>query len=223
VSIPIIHSAQLTSLDDLKPHPRNYRAHPDDQRRHLVQSIDEHGFYRNVVVATDGTILAGHGVVAAAAEAGLEAIPVVRLELEPDDPRALKLLAADNELPRFAVTDDRALANLLREIGETDVAGLLGTGYDDAMLASLVFTTRPESEIPQRDDAAQWVGMPGYEQGERPPQLIINFEDEAERSRVLELLGIDAVHNRQRRVWAVWWPPRDRDDVLSLRFTEATS
>ena len=50
------------SPDQLKPHPRNYRDHPQDQIDHLIQSIRENGFYRNVVVANDNTILAGHGV-----------------------------------------------------------------------------------------------------------------------------------------------------------------
>jgi ParB-like chromosome segregation protein Spo0J len=54
-------ATEQASLTDLKPHPRNYRTHSDDQLKHLIQSIKEHGFYRNVVVIKDGTILAGHG------------------------------------------------------------------------------------------------------------------------------------------------------------------
>lgn len=218
-----IHSVELVPVAQLRAHVRNYRDHPDDQVRHLVQSIREHGMYRNVVVARDGTLLAGHGVVAAAIKLELEAVPVVRLDVDPDDPQAIKILTGDNELARIAGIDDRLLSDLLREIREHDDDGLLGTGYDDAMLANLVFVTRPESEIADRDDASQWVGMPEYEQGSRAPQLIVNFDDEDDRDVVLAKLGITAVHNRQRRVWSVWYPPRDRDDVLSLRFTNGSS
>ena len=84
--------SETVPLDSLQDHPRNYREHPDDQLEHLIASIKEQGFYKNVAVARDGTILAGHGVVKAARKMGLEEIPVVRLDLEPDDPKALKLL-----------------------------------------------------------------------------------------------------------------------------------
>ena len=64
--------AVMTSVEDLTPHPQNYRDHPQDQIAHIVRSIEEHGFYRNVVVAKDNTILAGHGVVQAAQQLGMK-------------------------------------------------------------------------------------------------------------------------------------------------------
>ena len=65
------HEAEMTPVSDLKPHPRNYKDHPDDQLEHIIESIKSTGFYRNIVIAQDGTILAGHGVVAAAKKMGL--------------------------------------------------------------------------------------------------------------------------------------------------------
>ncbi len=123
------------SLDTLKSHPRNYRAHPDDEIEHLMESIRSNGVYRNVVIAQDGTILAGHGVVTAARRLGLETLPVYRTSYGPDDLRAIKLLVSDNEISHLAMSDDRALTELLRELKEADI-DLLGTGYDDMMLAS---------------------------------------------------------------------------------------
>jgi hypothetical protein len=73
--------AKLVAVDDLKPHPRNYRIHPEDQLQHIIRSIQEH-FYRNVVAAREGTILAGHGVVIAARKLGLSKVPVVRLAID---------------------------------------------------------------------------------------------------------------------------------------------
>jgi ParB-like chromosome segregation protein Spo0J len=218
--IPVLREREVVPLASLRPHPDNYRRHPADQLDHLRQSLREHGVYRNVVVAQDGTILAGHGVVEAAVEEGLTEIPVVRLPVDPDDVKARKLLAADNELSHLSVSDDRALAELLRSINEDDLDGLLGTGYDEAMLANLVYVTRPETEVGDRNDAAAWVGLPEYEQLGRAPQLIINFDDETERDVVLAKLGITAIHSRQRRVWSVWFPPREREDRLSVAFEE---
>lgn len=125
---PTIHTPTLTPLDQLRPHPRNYRHHPDDEIAHLRASLRDHGVYHNVVAAQDGTLLAGHGVVAAALAERLTDILVVHLPIDPDDPRALKVLAADNLVSRLARDDPRAIADLLADIQELD--DLLGTGYD---------------------------------------------------------------------------------------------
>ena len=74
-------SVRQVAISGLRPHPRNYREHPEDQLEHIKASIVENGFYRNVVAARDGTILAGHGVVLAATAMGLRKVPVIRLDL----------------------------------------------------------------------------------------------------------------------------------------------
>ena len=154
---------KYVSVSELKPHPKNYRAHPDDQLEHIIQSIKDNGHYRNVVVAQDNIILAGHGVVKASSKMGLESIPVVQLDVPHDDPKAIKVLTGDNEIAHLGLVDDRLLTELLKEVKDYDMNGLLGTGYDDAMLASLVMVTRPKSEIEDFDAAAEWVGMPEHQ------------------------------------------------------------
>jgi ParB-like chromosome segregation protein Spo0J len=114
------------ALDQLKPHPRNYQEHPDDEIEHIMESIKTHGFYRNIVIAQDGTILAGHGVVIAARRLGYTSIPAIRTNYLYDDTDALKLLIGDNEIRHLAEVDDRALTVLLKELREID--DLLGTG-----------------------------------------------------------------------------------------------
>lgn len=130
-------NVEEVKIEDLKPHPRNYREHGDEQLTHIAKSIEENGFYRNVVVALDNTILAGHGVVAAAKSRGEKVVPVVRMNLKPDDVRALKILAGDNEVGRLAGVDDRALASILDELKAFDVKLLLGTGFTEESLAVL--------------------------------------------------------------------------------------
>jgi hypothetical protein len=127
----------FAAIADLKPHPQNYRTHTDDQLAHLVQSIREHGLYRNVVVARDGTILAGHGVVLAAQQLQLTEVPIVRLDVAADDPRALQLLVGDNQIGGLARIDDAQLLDLLTTVTDSDLTTLLGTGYDAASLAAL--------------------------------------------------------------------------------------
>jgi ParB-like chromosome segregation protein Spo0J len=146
---------ELVPLGKLRPHPRNYRAHPEDQIEHLAESIRANGLYRNIVAAKDGTILAGHGVVLAATALGMASVPVVRLPIDPDSPQALKVLTGDNEIEHLAEQDDRLLTELLKEISQVDTAGLLGTGYDAAMLANLEFVKRTGIEIDKRE-AVVW-------------------------------------------------------------------
>jgi hypothetical protein len=212
------------ALDQLKPHPRNYRSHPEDEIEHLVESIHANGIYRNIVIASEGTILAGRGVAIAARRAGYSTAPVYRAPFGPDDPRALKLLIADNEISHLAENDDRLLTELLRELKESEV-GLLGTGYDDMMLANLVFVTRPASEIADLDAAAQWVGMPEYDLEDKQARLsiIVNFASEEDRQAFCQRLGLDvdtiSVIGTSK---SIWWPKRAKKDVHTIRFTDRT-
>ncbi len=221
---PAIHTPARVRIADLKPHPRNYRSHPADQIEQIQQSIREHGFYRNIVTARDGTILAGHGVVLAAEQMGLTEVPVIRLSIGPDHPKALKLLAADNELGLRAEIDDRALSEILFEIKEQDVDGLLGTGYDDQMLANLLFISRPANEIADMDEAAQWVGMPAFESygGTKSEfMVIIRCETQEAREELFERLGLvdgAVVKKMQNGPWSGRYPPREEDDVRSAQF-----
>lgn len=217
----IVHDVEVVPLDRLRPHPRNYKRHPDDQLGHIAASLREHGFYRNIVAARDWTILAGHGVYQAAQIAGITDGPVIRLDVEPDSPAAIRVLTSDNELPRFAETDDRALTELLRQLREQADDGLVGTGYDDTMLASLVMVTRPASEIADLNDAALWVGMPEFDSGTaKHPQLILHFDDESARDEVVRTLGIGTFGRKEGLTWSAWWPPREKDDVRALMFVE---
>ena len=212
---------EVVRLRDLRPHPRNYKYHPDDQLEHLGESLLEFGMYRNVVVASDGTILAGHGVVQAAIRSGLESGPVRRMPFGPDDPRALKLIALDNEVSHLAENDDRVLSELLREIRDTSPAGLFGTGYDESMLAALVMVTRPASEISGVDAAAEWAGggMPEYDKGRDQHKLIVTFADEAGRGEFLELIGAKNIRMSLGQTWSIAWPLKERrDDWSSIKF-----
>jgi hypothetical protein len=208
---------ELLPVASLKDHPRNYRTHPPDQLAHIEESLRLHGLYRNIVVARDDTILAGHGVVQAIRAMGWVQVPVFRRDLDPMDPIALKLLAGDNQIGQLAEIQDRQLTEMLREIRDSE-AGLLGTGYDELMLANLLFVTRPESEIATRDEAAHWVGMPEYEEGARPLQVLLSFATAEDRAALLALAGITDYRHRESRVWTAWYPNRTQDDTASLRF-----
>lgn len=221
MDVPIVHPVEMVPLASLTPHPRNYRGHPPEQLVHLVQSFRDNGQYKNIVTARDLTILGGHGVAIAAEQAGLTDVSVVRLPIDADSPAALKIVAGDNETPLLADDDDRALSQMLKDILDSDVtAGLLGTGYDEQMLANLLFVTRPASEIATRDEAAQWVGLPGYDNIDPAHKLVISFESEAERDQFVADKDLTVSYKKPgSRTWSTWWPPKERDDQGSVAFT----
>lgn len=206
--------AEMVRIQDLKPHPRNYQTHPEFQLTHIINSIKLHGFYRNIVIAKDNTILAGHGVVQAASKMGLETVPVVRMDLEPDDSRALKLLTGDNEINNLAVVNDRMLTELLKEIAIEDSAGLVGSGFDENQLATLAMITRPAHEIRDKDEAAEWLGMPDLEIEKPSIKVIVHFDNETDREEFARLIGYKFTENTK----SIWFPQRQRDDVTSVEF-----
>lgn len=200
-------------IADLKPHPRNYRTHPEDQIEHLIASLEENGVYRNIVISRDNTILAGHGVVKAAERLGREEIEAHRLDLDSDEPGALKVLAGDNEVDHLGVVDDRALTEILKEINDID--SLLGTGYDEQMLSNLVMVTRPASEIRDHNEAAHWVGLPDYEPEVEPLKVVVSFDSEEDKDNFARKLGVKLSDSKTS---SIRWPPRENDDLMSLRF-----
>lgn len=209
---PII-PRETVPISDLKPHPRNYRIHPEEQVKHLASSIRQHGFYKNIVVARDLTILAGHGAVLAATEAGMTHIPVARLDLDPDSTTALKIVTGDNELGRFAEIDDRILTEILKEVSEDDPLGLLGTGYDEMILANLLFVTRNAAEIAGFDEAAEWSGLPDYDPEPDKFRLLLSFASARDRHDFIEKFdlwgALTSAGDPKRGVFSGSWPISD--------------
>lgn len=213
--------AETVLVADLKPHPKNYQDHPEDQLAHLCRSLEEFGQYRNVVITACNTILAGHGVTAAAKRLGWTELRAVRVPLSPDDPRAIKLVIADNEVRHLAVRDDRLLADLLRQLKDDDpTAGLLGTGYDEMMLANLAFVTRPAAELADMNAAAHWAGLPGYDLGsDNTYKLVIHFLNEADRDRFIQKIELQMEpHAKKGTTVSTRWPWTERRDASSLHF-----
>lgn len=189
-------------LKDLQPHPKNYKGHPEDQLEHIIESIKRNGLYRNIVIAKDGTILAGHGVTLACRKIGLEKVPVIRLDIDPDSIAALKILAGDNEISNLGEVNDRALTNILKEIGETDIAGLVGTGFDKQTLAALVMVTRPASEIADKSAAAEWAGDSDYQPKPEVFRLTISFTNKTECEAFLEKSKTIKVNHQSSKHWS---------------------
>lgn len=214
--------SEIVSIDLLKEHPKNYRKHGPDQLAHIVASIKENGFYKNIVVARDNTILAGHGAVAAAKQMGLKEIPVARLDLSPNDKRAMKIMTGDNEISKLSEVDDRLLSEILKDIADVNFDDLLGTGFDDKQLTNLVFVTRPQSEVKDTDAAREWLGLPSYDEEDLSKKkrviLEINFKTKEDRDLFVQQTKIRVGIKGSESKWATTWPFVERNDTKNIKF-----
>jgi len=213
---------KFRNIEDLKPHPRNYKTHPEDQIQHICRSIEENGVYRNIVIAKDNTILAGHGVVEACRKLKLKSVPVIELPIKSTSPKAIKLLASDNEVSHLGETNERQLSEILKEIMED--GDLLGTGYDEMMLANLAYVTRPRDEIKDFDEAKEWLGMPEFENNEEKyPNITIHFRTMENKLAFQKEIGLKIIekHPQKQNLHAThWWPIEERDDLKSVKYEQ---
>jgi len=106
-------------ITSLLPYAGNARTHSKRQVRQLANSISRFGFTNPVLIADDGTILAGHGRIMAASSLGMNSIPVVRLShLSAAERRAYVI--ADNKLALNAGWDQDLLAVELQALVDLD-------------------------------------------------------------------------------------------------------
>ena len=135
---------KTVKINELKPHPKNPRVHPDSAIDKLVRSIKEFGWTNPILVSTDGYILAGHARLKAAEKAGIEEVPVIYLPLE--GAKAEAYLIADNRLQDETDWDYEKLKDLLQEL-DTGEFDLELTGFDMDEIEDLMTQFHVPGEI----------------------------------------------------------------------------
>lgn len=106
-------------VDEILPASRNARVHSRRQKALLADSIRRFGMVTPVGIGPDNRLIYGHARVEAAKLAGLERVPVVRLDhLSPGEQRAY--LLADNRLALESGWNRELLALELQELQALD-------------------------------------------------------------------------------------------------------
>jgi hypothetical protein len=109
--------------DQLLANPANWRIHPKAQQDALAGALDAVGWVQQVLVnRRTGFVVDGHARVALALSRGEPSVPVLYVDLEPDE-EALVLATLD-PLGAMAGRDDEKLRALLADV-TVDDAGLL--------------------------------------------------------------------------------------------------
>jgi len=135
---------KTVKINELKPHPKNPRVHPDSAIDKLVRSIKEYGWTNPVLVSADGYVLAGHARLKAAEKAGISEVPVIYLPLE--GAKAEAYLIADNRLQDETDWDYEKLKDLLQEL-DTGEFDLELTGFDMDEIEELIAQIHVPEEI----------------------------------------------------------------------------
>lgn len=159
-------TAEHVDIDTLRPHQQNPRNGDIDT---IAESLRVNGQYRPIVIARDGTILAGNHTYMAAMQLKWQRLSVVRLDVDATSDAALKIMLADNRTADLGNYDNGVLASLLTHMADVD--SLLGTGYDTKSLTDLLSSIdAPLVDLPDH------VGL---------PTLVVTCSDETEQERLM--------------------------------------
>jgi hypothetical protein len=118
---------QIWKIGKVKPNPDNEMIHSEDQVKALARSLTKFGWTMPLLVDTKGTIVAGHGRLAAARLLGLKTVEVRQAPKSwtPEMINAYRI--ADNRLPRGAKFDPDKLFATLGKLKGLDM--LNDTGF----------------------------------------------------------------------------------------------
>jgi ParB-like nuclease family protein len=149
---------ETVSLQELRPWPRNARAHSRKQIRQIAESIRRFGFTNPVLIDGENHILAGHGRVEAAREMGMTTAPCLRVDyMSAAEKRAYVL--ADNKLALNAGWDEELLALELKELMSADIEFSVDvTGFSIAEVDQLIDGLAPEEPGDPADDELSNLG-----------------------------------------------------------------
>jgi hypothetical protein len=148
-ALVVVQHIESWTIDRLVPFQRNARTHSSEQIAQIARSIGEFGFVNPLLVAADGTIVAGHGRLLAARQLGLAQVPVIVLgHLTETQRRAL--VVADNQLTLNAGWDEEMLRLELIAL-EGEHFDLELVGFDEIELSRLLATEVADVELTAKD------------------------------------------------------------------------
>jgi len=160
----------------LRPHPRNWRTHPERQQEAMRGILAEVG-YADALLArelSDGTLELIDGHLRAETTPDME-VPVLILDL--DDTETAKLLTLHDPLAGMADTDEDVLAGLVEELDtESDAIRNL---LDELLAQPDVAPLPSEAEVPPPIDIPEAF------------QVVVECKDEAEQQVVFQRMADD--------------------------------
>ena len=156
---------------------------------------------RPIIVNEDMKILGGNMRYKACVEAGLEEVPIL----------VAKGLTEEQE-NEFIIKDNVGY-------GEWDW-DILSNEWNTVELAEwgLDVWQNIDDEIEKVNALDEWVGMPEFEEKEKPLALNIKFETEKDRENFVKKKDIKIAVKKEGGTWSAWWPYKEQQDLKSLKY-----
>jgi len=167
------HQRALTikhvAIGDLRPDPFNPRRISEEELEALTRSLKEFGLIDPIIARReDSTVIGGHQRLVAARRLGLETVPVIYVDLSPEQAKLLNL--ALNKIS--GDWDQELLARLLSDLQEAPDVDIALSGFDEDEIAKLLKSlgTREKRDRPETFDLAATLEAaradPGAERGD---------------------------------------------------------
>lgn len=183
LQIPATLAKLAVPVDSLVPYNRNPRQSDVGQ---IITSLQRNGQYKAIVVRKeDRMILCGNHTWMAAKQLGWEKIAATFVDV--DDDTARRIMLVDNRSADLGTYDDDLLADLLKEIAETEgPEGLLGTGYDGDDLDELLkVPDEPASNTEPALGAVEYRLVIQCDSEQHQAELLERFEAEGLRVQAI--------------------------------------
>lgn len=174
---------KMIPIDEVKPHPKNPRIHPDSAIMKLEKSIAEFGFTNPILISKDGVLLAGHARLKASQKAGLKEVPYIQLDIE--GAKADAYLIADNRLQQDTKWEKSVLKVLFEEL-EVQEYDLELTGFEIDEIDKMLGNEDEEEEKPELEFTPELLEEHNY--------IVLYFDNELDWQVAKEKYGIKTMN-----------------------------
>jgi hypothetical protein len=213
VDVTVRGKRQPKTIGDLVPDPENRRKHNPRNIGMVVDALQRVGAARSIVIDENDVVLAGNGVLEAAAEAGITRLRVV--DVDGSEVVAVRRSGLTKEQKRdLAISDNRA-----GELAEWN-AEQLRADRDAGLGLSPWFGDHELSRaLDERDNPAEhWRGMPQFEHEDKTAwkQVIVNFRCKADLEEFSRLLN----QTMTEKTRSVWHPKAEIERYADKAYTD---
>ncbi len=145
---PLNRRHETVAIDSIAQHPDN--ANRGNVKK-IMESIEQHGQTKDILVSHEGTIIAGNHTWEAMKELGFKEISIVRLEV--DYTTGVNILQGDNYLSSLATQDAEQAIKNWRMLADT--GNLAGTGADMDDVEDMIAEANLVAEMEPGGDTAE--------------------------------------------------------------------
>jgi hypothetical protein len=209
-----IEHGQTRRLGDLKPHPNNSRLHSPEQVEQIVASMGEWEWTSPILIDEEGTIIAGHGRMAAGvSKYGEDFSAPVSVVHGWSDAEKRAYVIADNQLALNATWDFAVLRTELVELEQADFPlDLLGFSVGELQNINL------DRLLGDTDPNAEWKGMPEFEAKDKTAfkSVVVHFKDQAAVDAFVKAVSLPITEKTR----FLWYPDTEIETYADKQYAQ---